>query len=242
MSAKKTTENQNDSSASAKEVSPAAADKPVKEEEITVEQAIDNIIAFVNQQYVDFIPLIPNDVLRPADRRRRRGPGIRNYGFIDKTSDLALANPQFSPALFEADVLKSIIRKIEQCRNLLALLQQFQREVSDDLLTLGNDGFSMALMYYTSVRELTRRNTPGAQAVFNMLRPFFRRPNPEKAKPTEPEVERDVRALLHGKKDGKIVIENERPHLEGGKHLVVDEMHRDKAEWKETEEGKINES
>jgi len=35
-----------------------------------------------------------------------------------------------------------------------------------------------------------------------------------------------VRALLHGRKDGKVLIENEHPHMEGGKHVVVDETHK----------------
>ena len=56
---------------------------------------------------------------------------------------------------------------------------------------------------------------------------------------TEPEVERDVKALLHGTKDGKIVIENEKPHLVGGKHVVVDETHKSRESFKETEDGEI---
>jgi len=207
---------------------------------INVEEEIANIIEIIESEMKAYEVLIENDMIRPSDRRRRIGAGIRNYGFMDKTSDLALANPQFNPAGFDPAELKLIMRKLELCRNLLALLQNFTRAVSDDLLTLGNQGFSLALLYYNSVRELARRNDTGAQTIFNMLRPYFRRPNPENAKPTEPEVERDVRALLKGKKDGKIVIENEKPHLTGGKHIVVDEKLTPKGAWKETEKGQID--
>ena len=207
---------------------------------INIEEEIANITEIIESELKAYAKLIENDLNRPADRRRRIGAGIRNYGFMDKTSDLALANPQFNPASFDGNQLKTIIRKIELCRNLLALLQQFSREVSDDLLTLGNEGFSLSLLYYSSVRELARRNDTGAQAVFNMLRPFFRRPNPEKEKPTEPEVERNVRALLKGKKEGKVVIENEKPHLTGGKHIVIDETQKAKGAWKETEKVKLS--
>jgi hypothetical protein len=72
-----------------------------------------------------------------------------------------------------------------------------------------------------------------------MLQPFFKRPRRPGEEPTEPEVERDVRALLHGKKDGKVVIENETPHVVGGKHVVVDETHKDKANFRESESGTI---
>ena len=176
---------------------------------------------------------------RPGDRRRKLGSGIRRYGFIDKTSDLAVLNPEFSPALFSSSGLKTMVRDIELVRNLFNVLQQFSRVVNDSLLLYGDQAFSMSLLYYNSVKELARRNVPGAEAVFRALEPFFRRGRRKDEEPTEPEVERDVKALLHGKKDGRIVVENERPHLAGGKHVVVDETHKPQGAWKESEEGKI---
>ena len=175
---------------------------------------------------------------RPGERIRKNGPGIRRYGFIDKTSDLAAANPQFAPALFSATDLKDLVRDIELVRNLLNYLQQYSRMSQDCLLILGDRAYSMALLYYQSVRQLAQRNAPGAEAVFRALEPFFRRRNPEAPEepPTEARVLRDVKAALHGRKDAKIVIENEKPHLVGGKHVVVDETFRDREGFKATEE------
>jgi len=178
---------------------------------------------------------------RPSDRRRKLGSGIRRYGFIDKTSDLADVSPQFSPAYFNNNELKALIRDIELSRNLLNVLQQFSRVVSDSLLLYGDEAFSMALLYYNSVKELARRNVPGAEAVFRALEPFFRRPRHTAGEPTEHEVERDIRALLHGKKDGQIIVENERPHMTGGEHVVVDETHKSHERFKETESGEVDE-
>ena len=162
--------------------------------------------------------------LSTVERLRKRGAGIRRYGFIDKTSDVATDNLQFAPRMFDVEALKDDLRYIEQLRNLILLVNKFSRALNDILLMRGDDAFAKALLYYNSVRELARRRVPGAETVFRVLQPFFRQPRRPSEKPTEPEVERDVRALLHGKKDGKIVIENERPHLVGGKHVVVDEM------------------
>ena len=50
-----------------------------------------------------------------------------------------------------------------------------------------------------------------------------------------------MNALLHGKKDGKIVIENIKPKISGGKHKVIDEKFTDSAQYKETEEAEIKE-
>ena len=177
---------------------------------------------------------------RPGDRRRKMGSGIRRYGFIDKTSDLSALNPQFAPAMFSSVELKKMVRELEAVRNFLNASQQLTRVVNDCLLLLGDQSFSMALLYYNSVKELARRNVAGAEAVYRALEPFFKRPRRPDEEPTEPEVERDVRALLHGKKEGKIVVENVKPHVVGGKHVVVDETHREKAAWKETEEGEMS--
>jgi len=37
------------------------------------------------------------------------------------------------------------------------------------------------------------------------------------------------------------VIENDRPHLAGGKRAVVDETHKSREHFKETEEGEVDE-
>jgi hypothetical protein len=47
------------------------------------------------------------------------------------------------------------------------------------------------------------------------------------SEPTEKQIERDVRGLLHGTKEGKIVIENENPSKSGGVRRVVDRTHPD---------------
>lgn len=173
--------------------------------------------------------------LTDVERRRLMNSGIRRYGFIDKTSDVASAYPQFSPMNFSSTNLKNLMRDIEFFRNLLARIREFERLVSNALFTTSDDAFRMSLIFYNYVRYLARTGEPGAIAVFNMLQPFFSRPRRGSSEPTDMEVERDVKALLHGKKDGKIVIENEIPQTKRGKHLVVDEVHKDKKSVIETE-------
>jgi len=64
--------------------------------------------------------------------------------------------------------------------------------------------YSIALMHF-------RRET--------MLREFFRCGMSDPL-PTEEEVECNLHTLLYGHKDGRIVIENEAPHLTGSKQEV----------------------
>ena len=61
------------------------------------------------------------------------------------------------------------------------------------------------------------------------------------APPTEMQIERDIKALLHGKKDGEVIVRNERPHVSGGTHEVIDETHSGHAAVKATVTENLNE-
>ena len=164
--------------------------------------------------------------LTPLDRRRLNSSGIRNYGFLDKTYDLTETNMQYAPGNFDRNKMGRSIQDIEALRNILVEVRKLEDAVSDALLVNGDKALRFALIYYNTVRDLSRHGDRGATEVFDLLRPFFKRRRTKTGEPTEHEVERDVRALLHGKKDGKIVIENERPHLSGGKRILIDETNK----------------
>ena len=163
--------------------------------------------------------------LNTTRRLRLNGIGISRYGFTNKVSDVASENMRFAPATFSDAELKALIRRIELLRNLSSLLRQCLRIVNDELLITGDEAYAMALLYYNTLREQARARVLGADEVFRMLEPFFRRHRRILSEePTVHELERDLHALVHGHKDGRIVVERERPHLTGGKRVVIDEV------------------
>jgi len=212
------------------------ANRTTSDEKVLIPRAdLESIHEEVYNLMTAFQKLAQDVAPSEAERRRLRGSGIRRYGFIDKVSDTATGNPEFIPPFMNLDDLKDLVRQIEVLRNISANLQQMLRMVNDELLITGDEAFRIALMYYNTVRDASRRRVPGAAALFNMLRPFFtssaRRSSDE---PTESEIERDVKALLHGKKDGEIIIKNESPHTSGGVHEVIDDVHKGHVAVKET--------
>jgi len=64
--------------------------------------------------------------------------------------------------------------------------------------------------------------SPEAQQVFEILRLFWRRRRSIAEEPTEQELMRDVRDLLHGKKDGEVVVRNESDSDVKGEKVVID--------------------
>jgi hypothetical protein len=179
--------------------------------------------------------------LTGRDRLRLISARSRNYGFIDKAFDIARDNPDFMPPHFDSQHLYYNIRELEDLRQLMYVLQQFLQLVTNCFMQQADLCFRDALRIYASLQEQTRARVPGASPLFEALRDFFRRRRRTGDEPTEAELERDIKRLLHGTADGEIIIKNESPKVSGGVHTVVDSIHTGRSAFKETEHGEINE-
>jgi hypothetical protein len=182
-----------------------------------------------------------NSTLSQAERKRLIGAGVRNYGFIDKAYDIARDNPTFLPPFLSAQDIWQDMHSFEEIRQLVMVLEKFLQSATECMMVRGDQCFRDALRIYDSLREMTKNRVPNAKPLFESLMSFFRkRRKPGEAEPTEKELERDFHALMHGTKDGEIVIKNEKPHLVGGKRVVIDKMRSNRrGEMKETVEGEI---
>jgi hypothetical protein len=165
----------------------------------------------------------------PKDRTRLVGGGIKNLGFIETAYESASANPQFVPPYLNMSDYIDAIQDFTNKRTLLLLIQQFAQQVSDSMLLASDAAYRDALEYYNSIKEASRQRVPGAEAEYKLLSKYFKKSKPSKDTPTEAQIERDVRSLLHGTKEGRIVVENENPDLSGGKRRLVDETHSEHA-------------
>ncbi|MDR2729506.1 MAG: hypothetical protein LBB81_01240 [Treponema sp.] len=175
--------------------------------------------------------------LTGSDRRRLVGAGVRNYGFIDKAFDIARDNPEFMPAHFDVALLNWNMHELEDFRQLMWLLQQFTQAASNAFLLQADACYRDALRIYGSLQEQARNRVPGADILFRALQTFFSRTRRQPAdEPTEMELERDIKRLIHGKADGEIVIKNETPHVSGGVHEVVDNVRIGRSAFKGTVE------
>jgi hypothetical protein len=183
---------------------------------------------------------IANDNLTAMQRRRKIGAGTRNYGFIDKVSDLADANPNYAH-FFSIDALKNCIRNIEICRSIVLDLQSFARMISNTMMIYSDDAYSMALNYYNMVKEMSRQGDPEAMELYRELKTYFKRAKRVSDEPTEKQQMRDANAFIKGRKHGKLLIENVKPKLTGGVHKVIDEKFTNSARFRESEEGDIEE-
>ncbi|MDR1802440.1 MAG: hypothetical protein LBQ94_02435 [Treponema sp.] len=179
--------------------------------------------------------------LRALDRQRHNGVGLKRQGFIEAALRLSTKFPQYFPhwlstAKFKADLdfFNAVRSLVEVCRSLEEKAWNINVEASDMVYT-------DALEYYAQVQDAAERRIDSAESIYAELHDFFRRGPMEGDQPTQKKIKRDVDALLHGRKDGEVIIKNVKPKTSGGTHEVIDETFRDTASFKETKEGDITE-
>jgi hypothetical protein len=203
-----------------------------------------NFLTYMMQEF-DLIKLMLESHaanIRPLDRTRLNGIGIKKQGFVDRAYSQAVENDNLMPKYLTIEKFSEDFEYFNRLRSIFELLNQLREFLWNLVIQAADVTYTDALEFYASVREAAQRRIDGAESVHRDLEPFFRRAHSEtEDEPTESEVEKDVRALLHDKRDGKVVIENVKPKVTGGVHEVVDEKFAGSAEFKETDEGKIKE-
>ena len=179
--------------------------------------------------------------LRALDRKRLNGVGLKKLGFIGRALLLAAENSEFLPHYLTLQKFQADNQYFISLRSAFDVLMQVREILWNVIIEASDVLYTDALEYYASVREAAKRRVDPAETLFNDLAVFFKRGTRTGEEPTERKTLTDTKALLHGKKDGKIIIENIKPHLTGGKHKVIDETFKDTAEFKDTIEGNITE-
>jgi hypothetical protein len=202
-----------------------------------------NIIDNLNQDFNSIKELLDNfsQHLRALDRMRLNGVGIKKLGFIERAYELALENGEFLPHYLTIDRFGTDIQYFMDFRTLVDLVTQIREKLWNVTIQSADIAYTDALEFYASVREAAKRRVDAAETLFNSLSPFFKRHRSETEQPTEKQALRDFKSLEHGKHDGKLIIENEKPKLTGGKHKIIDETFRDKTQFKGSIEGEVDE-
>ena len=211
---------------------PPTTDPPVTEPPPTPEQiltTLDDAISDIEKMITELQSNLPIDVnLTGLERKRLFGVRSRKFGFITNAWNIARDNPEFVPPNFSLAGMATTVTILEKVRQLTLLQEQYLKLADDFLLMTCDTAYRDALRIYGNLREQSRGRVPGAAALFQELRQFFilRRRRFGETEPTQREVERDLRALLRGTKDGEIVVRNESDRVVKGERVVIDETQK----------------
>jgi hypothetical protein len=88
---------------------------------------------------------------------------------------------------------------------------------------------------------MAKRGDPMVRELAATLKTYFKKKKSASEEPTQKEPLRGIKVLEHGKKDNIIIIENITPKMTGGVYKVIDDVHKGKTAFKESEEMEIRE-
>jgi hypothetical protein len=156
-----------------------------------------------------------------------------------------LENAEFLPHYLTAERFGEDIQYFMDFRSLVDLTDQIREKLWNITIQSADIAYTDALEFYASVREAARRRVDAAETLFAALSIFFKHRRGEtedgETAPTVKKATREFNSLMHGKHDGKLVIENIRPKLTGGKRKIIDETFKDSASFKDMEEAEFKE-
>jgi hypothetical protein len=179
--------------------------------------------------------------LRALDRMRLNGVGIKKLGFVERAYELALENSEFLPHYLTLERFGRDIQYFMDFRSLTDLVTQIREKLWNITIQSADIAYTDALEFYASVREAAKRRVDAAESIHNALSPFFKRHRSLTDHETEKQELRDAKSLIHGKHDGKLIIENIQPKLTGGKRNIIDETYKDSKKFKDDIEGEVTE-
>ena len=179
--------------------------------------------------------------LRALDRQRHNGVGLKRLGFIEAAFRISSKFPQYFPHWLNTPKFKADIELFNAVRSLVEACRSLEEKAWNVNVEAADMVYTNALEYYAQVQDASDRRIDSAETLYRELKTFFERGGYKGDEPTQEEEVRDAKAYIKGKKDGKMILENRKPKLTGGKHEVIDEKFNDKAQFKESAEGEIEE-
>jgi hypothetical protein len=179
--------------------------------------------------------------LRSLDRKRLNGVGLKKLGFIGRALLLAAENPQFLPHWLPLSKFQDDNNYFLALRSIFDVTRQVQEILWNIIMEASDVLYTDALEYYAQVSDAAKRRVDPAETLKADLASFFKRGSYKSDEPTEKQLKRDFDALERGRKNGRLLIENVKPKMTGGKRKVIDETFKDTAQFKESEEGDFSE-
>jgi hypothetical protein len=158
--------------------------------------------------------------LRPQDRMRLNGIGIKKQGFVYRTYDYATESPEFLPQYLPISKFKNDEEYFNNCRILFEECKQIQEMLWNLTIQAADVVYTDSLEYYTSVRNASKHRIDGAESISKDLESFFKHKKPTSEETTKKGTKRNVNALLS--------------HKRGGIHKVIDEIFEHDITEKET--------
>jgi hypothetical protein len=178
--------------------------------------------------------------LTGMNRHQKNSIAMTRISMVEETMAVASEEPNFTMDGFDINTYKKLWNQLQTLRTVQTDLVNSERVTRDMIIVTADALWTLTLIYYNFIKNLSKNRVPLAEALFRRLRPFFEnRSGSHSAEPTEKQILHDIKAVMHGKKDGEIVVKGHAAHTTPAERTVIDDTHKPHGAWKETEHGQI---
>jgi hypothetical protein len=141
--------------------------------------------------------------LRALDRRRLNGIGIKTEGLISLSYENAALNPDFLPYYLPLDKFRKDFAYFQGFKTLFESVEQLKEIIWNITIQSGDVVYTDSLEFYAMAHEATKRRIDPAEAIYNELKPFFKKRRKNTDKPTMKKALSHADALLYGNATAK---------------------------------------
>ena len=103
--------------------------------------------------------------------------------FVEKVSQYAVTDPQFLPPFADVPEFNKDFKTFKDTREMVRPMKQIVDNVENVKMVSGSEAYQFSLNFYKNVQHQAKMGVPGAQTIYDDLRPLF------EAKNTTPEKE-----------------------------------------------------
>lgn len=112
-------------------------------------------------------------VLTAEERASLPKMGDKSLAFVSKVVEYTTTNPQFIPAMMNADEFKKDFKANQDLIPIQAVIKQIGEMLKDTSILTGHEAYVQALYYYASVKMFAKTGDSAAKAVLEDLSKRF---------------------------------------------------------------------
>ena len=135
------------------------------------EADLTEIRASINVLTTKLLPLLKT--LSPEERQELPKMGLKTIGFVQKTLEHCLQNPDLVPPFLNVEELTNDVKAVETIRSLYQPLLQITEALSDTMTLSGSEAFGGSLMFYNSAKSAKKSKVQKAETIYNDLQARF---------------------------------------------------------------------
>ena len=118
---------------------------------------------------MDFLTAITEDERIQMEKKKRRP-----MNFIKHTQIHMESHPEFMPGESAVPEFQRIVNLHNNLRRIDAVVDLFHKEIKDTITVLESDAYSLARIYYKTVRDGAKEGKQDAERIYNDLSHYFK--------------------------------------------------------------------